>query len=570
MAQSIQKVSLDAAEYTAEAMKDILESASDAYDLARIVDPIECRVLEIGSDGTVSRKKRCYGIWNAGQKCSNCTSALACRTGCSHEKKEYFDDQVYRIQSNPVKLVLPDGGSYDAVVELVDIEKRSQDGESANDRAAENVDHKADQFHARHDSLTKALNPDAFSELSRNLISMHPASSWTMITGNIMDFRLVNALFGSLRGNEVIFKTASVLRRISRESKGLCGRLGGDQFALLVPRQMYKEKALRDAARALADEFSSGLYTFRIHFGVYEVDDSSIPVSVMCDRANTALRTIHKDLRESIAYFDDDMMQESLLAQEVISGFENALAEGQFQMYLQPLFLADGSVFGAEALARWCRSDGTITMPADFIETLERARLIHKLDMHIWECAVKQLAAWNGTPQQDLTVSVNMSAQDFYHIDVYQVLVGFAERYGVPADRLRIEITETMLLEDPEIGGRVIAKLRQKGFLVEIDDFGKGYSSMSLLRDVAADVLKIDMSLLRDIEVKQRNRIIVESIVNMATALGMSVVVEGVETKEQLKLLAAIGCRYFQGYYFSRPIPIGEFEAKFGSTSVRS
>ena len=207
-------------------------------------------------------------------------------------------------------------------------------------------------------------------------------------------------------------------------------------------------------------------------------------------------------------------------------------------------------------------------MPADFIETLERAGLVHKLDTHIWECAVAQLAAWNGTPQQDLTISVNMSAQDFYHVDVYQTLVGLVERYGVPADRLKIEITETVLLEDPEIAGEVIAKLRQKGFLVEIDDFGKGYSSMSLLRDVAADVLKIDMSLLRDIETKQRNRIIVESIVNMATALGMSVVAEGVETKEQLQLLAAMGCRYFQGYYFSRPLPVGEFEAKCGSGSV--
>ena len=554
--------------YTAEEMKALLENASGMYDLARVVDPIECRVIDIDNDGAISRKEHCYGIWTAGQKCSNCTSALACRTGCPHEKKESFDDQVYHIQSSPVTIALPDGGTFDAVVELVSVEKESREDKAANDRAAENIDHMADQYHARHDSLTKALNHNAFSELSRNLIAMNPAASWTMITSNIMEFRLINTLFGSLRGNEAIVRTASELRRITRESKGLCGRIGGDQFAMIVPRAMYDEQVLIDAAKALADEFSSGLYTFRIHFGVYEVEDPSIPISVMCDRANTALRTIRKNLRASVAHFDNAMMQESLLAQEVISGFENALSTGQFQMYLQPLCLDDGRVLGAEALARWCRSDGTITMPADFIETLERAGLVHKLDTHIWECAVAQLAAWNGTPQQDLTISVNMSAQDFYHVDVYQTLVGLVERYGVPADRLKIEITETVLLEDPEIAGKVIAKLRQKGFLVEIDDFGKGYSSMSLLRDVSADVLKIDMSLLRDIETKQRNRIIVESIVSMATALGMSVVVEGVETKEQLQLLAAMGCRYFQGYYFSRPVPVAEFEAKCGSGSV--
>ena len=564
MAQLNKKdAAIDAAEYTAQEMKCMLDDASSTYDLVRVVDPIECRILEIGSDGFISRKERCYGIWSADQKCSNCTSALACRTGCPHEKKESFDGRVYHIQSNPVKLALPDGEAYDAVVELVNIEGQASFDTTANDRAAENVDHKADQYSARHDGLTKTLNPDAFSESSRELISENPSLSWVMITSNIMDFRLINTLFGSLRGNEVIFRTASALRQIAQDSRGLCGRLGGDQFAMLIPKSMYEEKALNNVAQTLADEFSSGLYTFRIHFGVYELDDSSIPVSVMCDRANSALRTIRKDLRESIAYFNDAMMQESLLAQEVISGFENALAQGQFQMYLQPLCLKDGSVIGAEALARWCRSDGTVTMPVDFIETLERAGLIHKLDVHIWECAVQQLAAWNGTPKQDLTISVNMSAQDFYHVDVYQTLTDLVKQYNVSCDKLKIEITETVLLEDPEIGSKVIAKLRQKGFLVEIDDFGKGYSSMSLLRDIAADVLKIDMSLLRDIETKERNRIIVESIANMATALGMSVVAEGVETETQLKLLVAMECRYFQGFYFSRPIPVDEFNARY-------
>jgi len=558
---AVNEIEANAKGYTGQQMRDLLDTMSRVYDLARVVDPIECRILEIANDGTISRKDRCYGIWNADQKCVNCTSALTCRTGCHQVKDESFDDQVFHIQSNPVTLLLPDGGSYDAVVELVRVEEEMQNAEAINDRAAENDNQRASRYHAQHDSLTKVLNLSAFSELSREEIAKHASTHWTMITSNIMDFRLINTLFGAQKGNEVLVRTGAVLRRIARMSNGLCARLGGDQFAMLIPQPMYSEVALTDAAKALADEFSTGQYTFCIHFGVYDIEDPTMPVSVMCDRANTALRTIRKNLRESVAHFDDAMMQEGLFAQKVISGFEDALNEGRLLMYLQPLASESGHVLGAEALVRWRRPDGSITMPVDFIETLERAGLIYKLDMYIWECAVKQLAIWNGTELSDLTISVNMSAKDLYYIDVYQVLTGLMDKYNVPSSKLKVEITETALIDDPELGNEVISKLQRKGFLVEIDDFGKGHSSLSLLKDIHADVLKIDMSLLHEIESKPRSRTILESIVNMAITLGMDVVVEGVETEKQLELLVAMGCRHFQGYYFSCPIPVDEFEA---------
>ena len=189
--------------------------------------------------------------------------------------------------------------------------------------------------------------------------------------------------------------------------------------------------------------------------------------------------------------------------------------------------------------------------------------MIHELDVYIWECAVRQLAAWNGTPGERFAISVNMSAKDLYTLDVYQVLTGLIARHGVPAERLRVEITETALLEDPANSNAVISRLRQRGFLVEIDDFGKGYSSLSTLKDIHADVLKIDMSLLNEIETRQRSRTILASIINMARSLGMGVVTEGIETKSQLQSLAAMGCEIFQGYYFSRPITVEEFELRY-------
>jgi EAL domain-containing protein (putative c-di-GMP-specific phosphodiesterase class I) len=252
-----------------------------------------------------------------------------------------------------------------------------------------------------------------------------------------------------------------------------------------------------------------------------------------------------------------------LFEQRVIGSFEEALRDGQFRMYLQPLVREDGSAIGAEALVRWHKSDGTLIMPGDFIEILENVGLIQKLDLYIWELAVKQLSLWKKSGNGDLFISVNMSAKDIYSIDVYEVLTGLVEKYGVDSRMLRLEITETALLVEPEKSDAVVSKLRAKGFLVEIDDFGKGYSSLSLLKNIQADVLKIDMSFLREIRDGERSRAILQSVIGMADSLGMDVITEGVETEEQLRALSEMGCSHFQGYYFSRPVPVEEFEARY-------
>ena len=552
-----------ATEYTAGEMKRFLEEMAEEYDLARVVDPIEGRILDIQEDGRINRDESCYCIWNAEQKCINCSSSIACRTGRPQEKTEHFQDKVFYIQSDPVELKLPDGSTYEAILERVNVE---EDGDrpvaDANDREAENIDATATRYQAHHDSLTNVLNAEAFYELSRETIKNSSNRDWVMITGNIMDFRLVNALFGVEKGNEVLVRTASLLREIAEGAGGLSGRLGGDQFALLLPHSMFSEDVLCDAARTLEQHFSNGIYTIHIHFGVYRIDDASMPVSVMCGRANSALRTIREDMTRTVAHFDDGILEKILLAQKVVSGFEEALREGQFRLHLQPMVDQNGRTIGAEALARWCRPDGTVMMPEDFIETLENAGLIQQLDVYIWEQAARLLSSWKGTDKQDLSISVNMSAKDFYSIDVYDVLMKLVRRYGIESSKLRLEITETALLVEPEKSDAVISALRGEGFLVEIDDFGKGYSSLSLLKSIQADVLKIDMSFLREIRYEERSRIIMKAVISLANALDMEVITEGVETEEQLRTLSAMGCNHFQGYFFSRPMPAEEFEKR--------
>ena len=552
-------------EYETKEMKALLDSMSGMYDLARIVDPIECRILELDNDGNISMNNSCYGIWNSENKCVNCSSAIACKTGCHQEKAEFFNDQIYHIHSNPVKLRLPDGGLYDAVVELVSIKNESDEIplKKINDRESENKKDKSILYRAKYDDLTGILKADAFFESARELLAKSGCSSWKMVMGDIIDFRLFNSLFGVEKGNEVLLKTAETLSEIADENSGLCSRLYRDKFAVLIPSEKYRENTFKKAAKDINAAFSTGAYTLRIHFGIYDIKNSDIPISVMCDRANMALRSIESSYRSSIAYFDNKIMQKSIDEQKIISAFETALEEDQFKMYLQPLTKYDGQLFGAEALVRWILPDGTVVPPGDFINTLENAGLIHKLDIHIWEQAIKQLKNWENTVKENLTISVNMSAKDFYSIDIYKTLTNLTKKYNVENRKLRLEITESTLIENPKNIYPVISKLQKAGFLVEIDDFGKGYSSLSLLKDIKADILKIDMGLVHEIESEKRSRIILKSVIAMAKELGMQVITEGVETEPQLKALTSMGCDYFQGFYFSKPIMVDEFELKY-------
>ena len=183
--------------------------------------------------------------------------------------------------------------------------------------------------------------------------------------------------------------------------------------------------------------------------------------------------------------------------------------------------------------------------------------------MYIWELAAKKLSEWRETEYKDLTISVNVSAKDFYSIDVFDAVTNLIEKYGVDSSRLRLEITETALLFEPEKSNAIVSRLRDHGFLVEIDDFGKDNSSLNLLKNIRADVLKIDMSFLHEIVDRERSRTILRSLISMAGLLGMEVITEGVETEQQLNALLEMGCNHFQGFYFSRPVPVEEFEERW-------
>lgn len=431
-----------------------------------------------------------------------------------------------------------------------------------NDRTQMYESWEQEKYKASHDSLTGLLNRDQFYEDVHDMVNKYPDTTFYLICSNIKDFKFINEIFGMEKGNQVLIKQAKLM--VSNPSeRTICARLMNDRFALCLPREEFDEKRVADSIEELQREFTGNSFHLHTYIGVYEIRDRDEAVRVMVDKANIAADTIKNDFDCCVAYYDGHLLEISIEQRRLLGEFEPALQKDEFAMYLQPQVNCDGVAKGAEALVRWVHPSRGILTPYAFIDILENAGLIYKLDLYIWEKAAQKLAEWKEKGYGSYHISVNISTKDFYIIDIYETFTGLISKYDIPASKLHLEITETTLMTDFEKNMNIIHKLQDVGFRVEIDDFGSGYSSLNMLKDISADVLKIDMGFLRESENEVKGQDILESIITLAGKIGMDVITEGVETKKQLDMLTMMGCHEFQGYYFSKPVPVSEFEEKY-------
>ena len=229
-------------------------------------------------------------------------------------------------------------------------------------------------------------------------------------------------------------------------------------------------------------------------------------------------------------------------------------------VYLQAQCDSEGIVIGAEALVRWIHPSEGVMPPYRFIPLFEKNGLISKVDLFVWEEAAKLLRKWREEGKGEYYISVNISPADFYFLDIYKELVRIVEKYVIDPKRLKLEITETVIMKDVESRLMIVEKLRDYGFTVEMDDFGSGYSSLNMLKDISVDVLKLDMGFLYKTKDEEKSRKIIGMIVQLSKALEMPVICEGVETQSQFEFLRNIKCDYFQGYLFAKPVSVKEFE----------
>lgn len=419
-----------------------------------------------------------------------------------------------------------------------------------------------EHYRSTHDMLTGLFNREYFYECVKKRRREMPDEEYYMTCTNIKDFKLINDLFGAEMGDAILIRLAEVMKAALPEGT-ICGRLESDHFAFCIQKQLFQESALIDGINEVARMIPSSEYHILIHIGVYEVQKTDYDAAVMCDRANIAIGTVKDNYDCMTAYYDESLMERVMSEKRLVSEFDSALADGQFVMFLQPQVSTDGTVLGAEALVRWMHPQRGMVSPGEFIKAFENAGLIYRLDQYIWDLAAQKLREWKGDGHEDLHISVNISAKDFYYLDIYRSFVDLVEKYDIQPEKLKLEITETALMMDLEKQLVLLDKLQSYGFNVEIDDFGSGYSSLNMLKDIHADVLKIDMGFLRKTQDNERAQIILRMIIDLAKQLHMTVITEGVESKAQVDYLTETGCDMFQGFYFARPIAVPEFEQRY-------
>lgn len=430
------------------------------------------------------------------------------------------------------------------------------------DRTEEYEKYQDEHYRATHDMLTGIYNELYFEEKVVETLNKYPDTPYVMIASDIKDFKLVNDLFGVERGDEVLKLIAQMFRKYAREDD-VYGHLVKDRFAFCMPKERFGADVFLRIMNEIEDVFVNEYFRLQIKMGVYEITDIQEPVFLMIDKCNLAIDRIKDVYAEQVSIYDEQLFLEQMDKNRIINEFEGALATGDITMYLQAQTTAEGKVFGAEALARWNRSKDGFLSPDEFVPVLEQAGLIWRLDMYIWELAAQQLAKWKEIGREDLHISVNISSQDQYHIDIFSVLKNIVEEYRINPKNLRLEITESIFVTEVERHLQLLKQLQEYGFEIAIDDFGSGYSSLNMLKDITANELKIDMGFLHDVKDARRSRTVVGSIISLAKELDMFVLTEGVETEHQLEMLNQMGCDAYQGFYFSKPVPVHEFEERF-------
>lgn len=431
------------------------------------------------------------------------------------------------------------------------------------DRTESVTEYEMKRYEASHDELTDVYNRKRFFQEVEAKLKEEPDVKRLMVCIDVKDFSVVNNLFGEKTGNQILQRIAGLMRRDASEDT-IYGRLEADHFAMCMREEKFVEENYADYLEDLKRIVHSSVYRVHAHVGVYRIIDPTINISVMCDRAFAAIVSIKDSYQQIVAYYTENMGNSEQREKVMIGEFDRALAAGEFQMYLQPqVSVGDYRVLGAEALVRWEHPVRGMISPGAFIPVFEKSGQITRLDNYIWELACKQLKTWKNQGMNDLHISVNISPKDFYLVDIYNTFTSLVELYDVDPANLKLEITETALMEEIAKQFSLLEKLRQYGFWVEIDDFGSGYSSLNTLQDIEVDVLKLDMGFLRKTTHGKRSKVIMNSVIDMSKNLGLTVVTEGVETMEQVDYLTWAGCDILQGYYFSKPIPVKEFETKY-------
>ena len=387
------------------------------------------------------------------------------------------------------------------------------------------------------------------------------AGKYCLVAIDIEHFKLFNEWYGQVAGDKLLREIGAHLNKMRQEFGGIAGYMGGDDFVIVLPND---EKVLENLkCRITGFVRAYGGHTgFLPAFGFYVIDDISLSVSQMYDRAILAQETVKGNYAVRCAYYSSDMKTRLENNHVLLTEVQAGLERDEFIYYLQPKCnLNTGKIVGLESLVRWKHPEKGIVAPGYFIPVMESNGLITELDMKVWEQVCQTLQDWIKSGHKVIPISVNVSSVDIYAIDVVEHFKNLVRKYGLPPEYVELEITESAYVEEYKVITGVAEALRNAGFTVLMDDFGSGYSSLNMLKDVNVDVLKIDMKFLKmDENTMDKGMGILEAVTRMANIMGLRMIAEGVETEDQINYLLNMGCIYGQGYFFYKPLPVEEIK----------
>uniref|UniRef100_I5AXI4 EAL domain-containing protein n=1 Tax=Eubacterium cellulosolvens (strain ATCC 43171 / JCM 9499 / 6) TaxID=633697 RepID=I5AXI4_EUBC6 len=417
-----------------------------------------------------------------------------------------------------------------------------------------------------HDPLTGVLSMNGFRKRVKELLTEHPDISYAIAYNNINDFKFINDSLGKEAGDDLLRFWAERTRMVLTDEEAV-GRAESDHFVVLrkVGGNIVAsdEKLVIDPVRNYFIDQGKDLRVY-LSTGIYVVmpEDYKDPdVDHMIDLARVVEKKVREKGKDGCEFYNQEQWEKEKWIADLVGHLRTAIRTNELRIWYQPqVDFETKEISGAEALCRWKHAKLGCIPPSEFIPALEDSGSIYELDCYVWDKVCQDLHRWNEKGKH-MTVSVNVSRCDIHdNQNLADHFHGLIEKYDLTPDQLKIEITESAYVEDSSLLIKITQELNNYGFQVEMDDFGSGYSSLNMLKEVPVNRIKLDLRFLTEDGDPEKGRIIIECMIHMARALGMDIIAEGVETVEQAEFLNALGCTEMQGYYFFKPMPANEFE----------
>ena len=429
---------------------------------------------------------------------------------------------------------------------------------------------------ASRDTLTGVYQFEAFKKKAQDLLDTLPQEKFAVVYTDFADFKYINDVFGYSYGDSILARYGEIIRAGLGEYE-LAGRVSADNFVLLL--RYGDKKEIRERQQKSDTEIIGFMHRFHggqtvpTCCGICCVEDviEDLKISGFLDRANFARKTVKNGTNHNYVFYNESIRDRLREEKDVESRMLEALKQHEFTVYYQPkMNLKTGKVGCAEALVRWQSSGGAIIPPDRFIPVFEQKYMIDQLDQYVFEEVCIWLRRLLDEGKKALPVSVNVSRLQFYDHNFVSRYVEIRDRYRIPPELLEVEFTESIAFENSSLMIRIVDRLKQAGFSCSIDDFGKGYSSLGLLKDLPIDTLKIDSFFFTEGPDRDRDLAVVQSIIELVQKFHIQTVAEGIEYPEQVEYLKKIGCDYIQGYVFYKPMPEREYEKLLEETGLWS